>query len=241
MNAAPPGAAAISATDVRKDYGDRAVLRGIDLSVGWGEVAVLFGANGAGKTTLLRVFAGLARPDSGSVHIAGRRMGRTGGAARRAVGFAGHQTLLYNDLTCRENLAFYCKLYEVSDAKHRIAEVLERLDLSDRADRRVRTLSHGMQKRLSMARAILHDPAVLLLDEPESGLATASLEALGNLLRHWAESGRSVLLTTHNTEIGLTWAGRALALSDGRLTTDFPVTVSSGEDCVNVLAGGVDS
>lgn len=230
MNVASSGVAAISAAGVRKDYGERAVLRGIDLSVGWGEIAVLFGANGAGKTTLLRVLAGLARPDSGSVHIAGRRMGRTGGAARRLVGFAGHQAMLYNDLTCRENLDFYCKLYGVADHSRRVDQALEQLSLSDRADRRVRTLSHGMQKRLSMARAMLHEPAVLLLDEPESGLDTASLETLGDLLRDWAASGRSALLTTHNTEVGLAWAGRALALTGGRVAYDGPADAATSSE-----------
>ncbi len=230
MNVASSGVAAISAAGVRKDYGDRAVLRGIDLSVGWGEIAVLFGANGAGKTTLLRVLAGLARPDSGSVHIAGRPMGRTGGAARRLVGFAGHQTMLYNDLTCRENLDFYCKLYGVADHSRRINQALEQLDLSDRADRRVRTLSHGMQKRLSMARAIMHQPAVLLLDEPEAGLDTASLETLGDLLRDWAASGRSALLTTHNAAVGLAWAGRALTLAGGQVARDTPADAAAASE-----------
>ena len=230
MNFAPSGVAAISAAGVRKDYGDRAVLRGIDLSVGWGEIAVLFGTNGAGKTTLLRVLAGLARPDSGSVHIAGRRMGRTGGAARRLVGFAGHQTMLYNELTCRENLDFYCKLYGVTDHSRRVDQALEQLDLSDRADRRVRTLSHGMQKRLSIARAILHEPAVLLLDEPESGLDIASASALGELLREWAADGKSALLTTHNAEIGLAWAGRALALAGGRVAYDGPADAGTSSE-----------
>ena len=230
MNVASSGVAAISAAGVRKDYGDRAVLRGIDFSVGWGEIAVLFGANGAGKTTLLRILAGLARPDAGSVHIADRPMGRTGGSARRIAGFAGHQTMLYNDLTCRENLDFYCKLYGVADPKHRIARVLEQLNLSDRAHRRIRTLSHGMQKRLSIARAILHQPAVLLLDEPESGLDTASASALGEFLRQWAAGGKSALLTTHNAEIGLAWAGRALALAGGQVAYDAPADAATSSE-----------
>ena len=230
MNFASPGAAAISAAGVRKDYGDRAVLRGIDLSIGWGEIAALFGANGAGKTTLLRVLAGLARPDSGAVHIAGRRMGRTGGAARRLVGFAGHQTMLYNDLTCRENLAFYGTLYSVPRLNHRIARVLETLNLADRADRRVRTLSHGMQKRLSIARAILHEPSVLLLDEPESGLDTVSAAALGKFLAQWAAGGKSALLTTHNVEVGLSWAERALALAGGQVAHDAPADAATSSE-----------
>ena len=221
-SSAAGNAVAITAAGIRKDYGDRAVLRGVDLTVGWGEIAVLFGANGAGKTTLLRILAGLTRADDGTAHIAGRPMHRRGNRARRLVGFAGHQTMLYNDLTCRENLKFYARLYGIRDADDRIAQVLGQLSLSDRANRRVRTLSHGMQKRLSMARAILHEPAVLLLDEPESGLDAASVATLGNLLRDWAASGRAALLTTHSAEVGLAWADRVLTLDGGRLAYDAP-------------------
>ena len=230
MNPSLSGHAAIQAGGIHKDFGDRAVLRGVDLTIGWGEVAVLFGANGAGKTTLLRILAGLARPDSGTVNIGGRRMSRTGQAARRLVGFAGHQTMLYNDLTCRENLAFYARLYGVADPSRSIAEVLDRVALSDRANRRVRTLSHGMQKRLSLARAILHHPSVLLLDEPEAGLDATSLEVLGSLLRDWGDSGKSALLTTHNAAVGLSWAGRALGLAGGQVAYDVPAAEASRAD-----------
>ena len=217
-------AAAIVASGIRKDYGDRAVLRGVDLSLGWGEVAVLFGANGAGKTTLLRILAGLTRADGGNAHIAGRPVHDRGNRARRLVGFAGHQTMLYNDLTCRENLEFYARLYGIRDASGRIGQVLEQANLSDRANRRVRTLSHGMQKRLSMARAILHEPVALLLDEPESGLDAESVAALGVFLRDWAASGRTALLTTHSAEVGLAWADRALTLAGGRIESDVAVS-----------------
>ena len=220
MSRASADSSAISAVGLRKDYGDRTVLRGVGVSVSWGQTAVLFGPNGAGKTTLLRILAGLSRPDAGDVHIAGLRMRRSGGRARTRVGFVGHQTLLYSDLTCRENLAFYAKLYGIDRPASRIDDVLDRLNLADRVDRRVRTLSHGMQKRLSVARAILHEPAVLLLDEPESGLDTDSVASLGRLLNDWAVSGKSALLTTHSSEIGQAWADRILTLDRGRLTEE---------------------
>ena len=222
MSHPPAGSTAISAIGLRKDYGDRSVLRRVDVSVPWGRTAALFGPNGAGKTTLLRILAGLARPDAGDVHIAGLRMRRSGGRARHLVGFVGHQTLLYSDLTCRENLIFYAKLYGVDGHTGRVESVLEQLNLADRADRRVRTLSHGMQKRLSVARAILHEPAVLLLDEPESGLDTDSVASLGDLLQDWSASGRSALLTTHSSEIGRAWADQAFRLERGTLTEDLP-------------------
>ena len=224
------GEPAIAAAGIRKDYGDRAALRGVDLAVGWGEVAVLFGANGAGKTTLLRILAGLTRADAGAAHIAGRPMHRRGNRARRLVGFAGHQTMLYNDLTCRENLEFYARLYGIRDAGDKIARVLEQANLSDRANRRVRTLSHGMQKRLSMARAVLHEPVALLLDEPESGLDAESVEALGRFLRDWAGAGRTALLTTHSAEVGLAWADRSLTLAGGRIESDVAASDAGRAD-----------
>ena len=222
MSHGSSGSPAVSAAGLRKDYGDRSVLRGVDISVPWGQIAVLFGPNGAGKTTLLRILAGLSRPDAGDTHIAGLRMRRSGGRARTLVGFVGHQTLLYNDLTCRENLVFYAKLYGVDRPASRIDDVLEQLNLADRADRRVRTLSHGMQKRLSVARAILHQPAVLLLDEPESGLDADSVASLGDLLKDWSASGKSALLTTHSSEIGKAWADQVLTLYQGRLIGEAP-------------------
>ena len=244
MSQTSSAASAISAVGLRKDYGDRSVLRGVDVSMPWGQTAVLFGPNGAGKTTLLRTLAGLSRPDAGEVRIGGLVMRRSGGIARTLVGFVGHQTLLYNDLTCRENLHFYAKLYAVdrvpSGVNHlaervdrrsggvdfpsdRVDHVLEQLNLADRADRRVRTLSHGMQKRLSVARAILHEPAVLLLDEPESGLDTDSVASLGQLLQDWSASGRTALLTTHSAAIGDAWADRVFRLERGRLAEAAPL------------------
>lgn len=220
MNPASAGPLAISAVGLRKDYGDRSVLRSVDVSVPWGQTAVLFGPNGAGKTTLLRILAGLSRADAGDVYIAGLRMRRSGGRARTLLGFVGHQTLLYSDLTCRENLRFYAKLYGIDCPASRIDGVLEQLNLADRAERRVRTLSHGMQKRLSVARAILHEPAVLLLDEPESGLDANSVTSLGDLLQDWAASGRTALLTTHSAEIGQAWANRIFRLERGRLAEE---------------------
>lgn len=235
MSRPPSGSSAIIAAGLRKDYGDRSVLRNVDVAVPWGQIAVMFGANGAGKTTLLRVIAGLSRPDNGEVHIAGHRMRRSGGRARHLVGFVGHQTLLYQDLTSRENLLFCAKLYGIPQPRPRIEAVLEQLNLSDRVDRRVRTLSHGMQKRLSVARAILHEPAVLLLDEPESGLDADSVDALGSLLSDWSSSGRTALLTTHSAEIGQSWADRTFVLERGRLaersqTVLEPSPVTAGAD-----------
>lgn len=224
-------APAIQAAGLCKDYGDRRVLYGLDLRLEWGEIAVLFGANGAGKTTLLRVLAGLSRPDAGEIAVAGRRIRRRrSDSARRLVGFAGHDTMLYNDLTGGENLAFYARLYGIRRPAGRIGQVLEQVGLADRAQRRVRTFSHGMRQRLSLARAILHDPAILLLDEPESGLDAAGVAMLGELLGDWAAAGKSALLTTHNAGIGQAWAQRILTLSGGRIAGDTALTDADGND-----------
>lgn len=214
----PTGVAnAIEVNGLRKGYGDLPVLWDLDLSLGWGEFLALFGANGSGKTTLLRTLAGQARPDEGSVRIAGYDLRRRPSAARRQVGVVAHSGYLYDDLTCRENLAFYGRLYAVQNTGERISEVLNRVGLSRRADRRVRSLSHGMQKRLAIARAILHRPSLLLLDEPESGLDRESVAALAALLGEWTASGRSVVMTTHNIDLGLAWATRAAVMSNGKL------------------------
>ena len=223
MSAPSPGGSAIAVAGLLKDYGERRVINDLHLQIGWGQIVALFGANGAGKTTLLRILAGLARPDAGRLEIGGRRVHRAGDAARTLTGFVGHDTMLYGDLTCRENLRFYGKLYAVSRVQRRIDDVLDMVGLTDRRDRRVRTLSHGMQRRLSVARAILHEPSVLLMDEPESGLDQASTSALGELLRAWANEGKSVFFTTHNDRMGFAWADRVLGLSQGRLTFDAPV------------------
>ena len=238
MTTHPAGESAIAVSGLSKDYGDRRVLHNLELQVGWGQVAALFGANGAGKTTLLRILAGLARPDAGELSIGGRRLRRRGDAVRRLVGFVSHDTLLYNDLTCRENLAFYGELHGVRNASRRIDDVLERVGLADRRDRRVRTLSHGMQRRLSLARAIIHEPRVLLMDEPESGLDQASVEAMGQLLREWAADGKSALLTTHSDRIGLAWADRVLGLRGGRLTYDAPTEAITAATLQDALRRG---
>ena len=218
---------AIQVEGLHKSYGDRPVLRGLDLAVGWGEFLVLFGANGVGKTTLLRVLSTQARPEAGTVRVAGYDCRRQAGAVRRQVGVVGHKGLLYEDLTCRENLTFYGRLFGLPDLRQRTDAALSRVGLTARADQRVRTLSHGMQKRLSIARAILHRPAILLLDEPESGLDAESVTMLHDLLREWVDAGRTVVMTTHNLDLGTAWAHRIALLADGKMRSQ---DVSPGED-----------
>ena len=211
---------AVEARSLEKSFGEWPVLWDLDLSVPWGQTLVLFGANGAGKTTLLRILATHVRADHGSVAVAGHNLRTRPEEVRRRIGVVGHRSLLYDDLTCRENLIYYGRLYGLKDHKPRVDEVLEKVRLGDRADQRVRTLSNGMQKRAAIARAILHEPDVLLLDEPEAGLDRESVSILGTLLAEWTDSGRSVIMTTHDLDLGLSWGHRAGVLRGGKV--NFP-------------------
>ncbi|MFQ6026006.1 MAG: heme ABC exporter ATP-binding protein CcmA [Dehalococcoidia bacterium] len=208
---------AVQVEGLQKSFGDWPVLWDLDLTVGWGEFLVLFGANGAGKTTLLRILSTQVRAEAGTVRIAGYDQRRQSQAVRRQVGVVAHSSFLYDDLTCRENLIFYGRLYRISDLTQRVDEVLSLVNLVSRSQQRARTLSHGMQKRLAIARAILHRPSLLLLDEPESGLDRESVETLNHLLQEWTGAGRTVIMTTHNVELGLAWGSRVALLADGKL------------------------
>ncbi len=217
---------AIAVEGLEKSYRDWPVLWNLDLTVPWGESLALFGANGAGKTTLLRILSTSVRPDSGTVRVAGHHLLRQTSEARRRIGVVGHRSFLYEDLTPQENLTYYARLYDVSDREITVKVALERVGLSSRADHRVRALSNGMQKRAAIARAILHQPDVLLLDEPEAGLDGDSRRMLGELLAEWTAEGRSVILTTHDVDLGLVWGTRAGVLTGGRVT--FPSSTPSG-------------
>ena len=153
------------------------------------------------------------------MRVAGRDLRRQTGEARRRIGVVGHRSFLYEDLTSQENLTYYARLYGVTDREARVKDALERVGLSSRAGHRVRALSNGMQKRAAIARAILHQPDVLLLDEPEAGLDRDSRRMLGELLAEWTAGGRSVAFTTHDIDLGLAWGHRAAVLSRGRLAS----------------------
>ncbi len=209
---------AIYVEGLEKSYRDWPVLWDLDLTVPWGEALALFGANGAGKTTLLRILSTGARPDAGTVRISGRDLRRHTSEVRRRIGVVGHRSFLYDDLTPRENLNYYARLYDLGNRSERVNDVLERVGLARRADHRVRALSNGMQRRAAIARAILHRPDVLLLDEPEAGLDRDSRRMLGDLLSEWTGGGGSVIFTTHDIELGLAWGHRSAVLVGGKLS-----------------------
>ncbi|MFQ5811925.1 MAG: heme ABC exporter ATP-binding protein CcmA [Anaerolineae bacterium] len=211
------GSKMIEVCGLVKSFGGKMALDGVDLDVAEGEFLTLVGPNGAGKTTLIRILATLTRPTRGSVRVAGCDLTKQGNEVRRRIGLASHQTLLYDDLSAEENLRFYGRMYEVPKLEEGITALLQRVDLDHRRHDLVRTFSRGMQQRLSLARALLHDPAILLLDEPYTGLDQRAAEVLREVLISLAGRSRTVLMTTHNLERGLELCDRAAILVNGRI------------------------
>ena len=203
MTDAIPTGPAIEVQGVSKAYGRSIALNDLNLSVPWGRALTIFGPNGSGKTTLIKILATLSKPDAGTISIAGLDARRDGALARRLIGVMTHDPLLYDDLTARENLRFTARMFGLEDPSERIETLSTQLDIKSRLDQRVGTLSHGWKKRFSLARALLHDPPILLMDEPESGLDEQALTGLGEVLGEESVLRRTVVLTTHNFERGL--------------------------------------
>lgn len=222
-------------------YGPRRALDDLGLSVPWDQRIAILGPNGAGKTTLLRILATLIRPVRGQVRIGGLALPAHAATVRRHVGLVAHQTFLYEELTARENLIFYGQLYGVANPPRRAEQLLALVGLTDRAGQRVRTLSRGLQQRLSLARAVIHDPPILLLDEPDTGLDVRGLEILTHLLLDDRGRRRTVLLTTHQLEHALELADRIVVLSQGRVWMDAAsrdVTPATLRQVIRETGGG---
>jgi heme exporter protein A len=204
-------APAIELEGLTRRYGERVALRDVTLSLPAGATLVVFGPNGAGKSTLLRVLSTLLRPHSGTARVLGRPLPEEGWAIRGRVGLLGHAPLLYRDLTGRENLAFHARLHDVALA--RADSLLDQVGLASRAQDKVHTYSRGMVQRLAVCRAVLHDPELLLLDEPRANLDPAAREIVEPLIG--AASGRTRVVTSHDPAGGLADADLALGLRDG--------------------------
>jgi heme exporter protein A len=198
-----------------KTFGLMSVLRGLEFHVDRGEFVALVGPNGAGKTTFLRILASLSRPSMGEVRVAGYRLPAQAAAVRIRLGVVSHQPLLYGDLTAEENLNFYSRMYGVADPERRVGAVIEMVGLKARRRDLVRKFSRGMQQRLAIGRAILHDPDVLLFDEPHTGLDQEAAAMLDTLLRDVAARGRTVVMTSHNLDRAADLAQRIDILSKG--------------------------
>jgi len=202
-----------------KRFGLKTVLRGVDFQVDPGEFVALLGPNGAGKTTFLRILASLSRPTIGDVQIAGYRLPAQASAVRRRLGVVSHLPLLYGDLTAEENLHFYGRMYGVENLDKRVAEVLDLVGLALRRRDLVRTFSRGMQQRLAIARAVLHDPEVMLFDEPHTGLDQDACAMLDTVLKEVAARGRTVVMTSHDLARAADLASRFDVLSRGVIVT----------------------
>ena len=251
--AADPASSEIAMIEVRnltKAFGSKYALRGVNLRVMPGESVVLFGPNGAGKTTLVRILSSLSRPSSGTVRIGGLDLATHADGIRRYLGVVSHAPLLYDSLSAAENLRFFARLYGMPKPEARIAEMLERVGLATRRNDLVRTYSRGMVQRLAIARAMLHDPELLLLDEPDTGLDPQAAEMLHGLLAELSgrkgdkergrqgegETGneeaerqqggethkRTIVTVTHSLERGLALADRVVILAAGRVVYNEP-------------------
>jgi heme exporter protein A len=198
-----------------KRFGPKVVLRSLNFSVASGEFVAILGPNGAGKTTFLRILASLSRLTLGQVVIAGYSLPDQAVSVRRRIGVVSHLPLLYGDLTAEENLRFYGRMYSIDRPGQRIGEVLEAVGLSGYRRELVRTFSRGMQQRLAIARAVLHDPEVLLLDEPHTGLDQDACAMLDDVLRKVTARGRTVVMTSHDLARAADLAGRFDVLTRG--------------------------
>jgi heme ABC exporter ATP-binding subunit CcmA len=204
----------IAAANVSKSFGRVPALRSVDLTVQPGETVALLGGNGAGKTTLLRILATLDKPTAGRLEVAGLDALRERQKVRALLGLVAHHSYLHPELTVSEELRFYGRLYGVPDLDGRTRTLLDTVGLGSRASSRVAVLSRGQQQRLAIARALMPDPPLLLLDEPDTGLDQEGMALLDTLLR----SDRTVVFSTHNRSWAATIASRAVELVQGRLT-----------------------
>ena len=208
---------AIEVRGLDKSFGRTQVLRGLDLDLRWGEVMAVLGPNGSGKTTLINALCTLARPDSGVVKVGGFDAARAGRAVRRAVGVVTHEPMLYEQMTGRENLTFAARMFGLDDVDGRVLRAASRMGVAARLDQKVGAMSHGLRKRFGIARALVHDPSVLLLDEPESGLDAEALALLDQVIAAHSAPARAVLMTTHNRRRGLALGDRTVTISAGRV------------------------
>lgn len=216
------GVPLLEARGLQRSFGRVRILRGIDLSLQPGEALAVVGPNGAGKTTLLRLLAGLMRPTAGEVRVMGQPLTRGADRIRRSIGLLSHQSLLYDDLTLLQNLTFAARLYGLERPRALAAAALDQAGLGARTGELPRRLSRGLLQRAAIARALLHDPQVLLLDEPFTGLDASAAERLRADLRARLSQGLGVVLVTHNLAEAWDLATRVAVLVDGAWAAEEP-------------------
>jgi heme exporter protein A len=215
---------AVLVCDLHKSYGHVEALSGLDLRLEPGVFLTIFGPNGAGKTTLMKILSTLTKPTEGSALVGGKDVVRDAGTVRKRVGVISHNTYLYAQLSAIENLEFYARMYRVENGRKRALALLAKMELTRRMHDRVGTYSRGMQQRLSVARALLHDPQLLLLDEPYTGLDQHASRVLAEVLEGLRDGARTVIMTTHNLQEGLAGCDRAAILVDGQFVFDRGVS-----------------
>ena len=225
---------AVEVEGLARHFGEREALGGVSISLAEGATLVVFGPNGAGKTTLLRVLAGLLRPHAGDVRVLGAALPRSAHEMRGRVGFIGHEPLLYRELTPRENLRFHARLHGVGD--DRVEEMLGAVGIEGRAGEPLRSLSRGMVQRVAVARAVLHDPPLLLLDEPYANLDPAAIELLEPLIGRGTDPlrPRTRVICSHDPAGGLAEADTVLGLRGGRVALSASAA-DTGTDAVTEL------
>jgi heme exporter protein A len=230
VTGAPP---AVRAEGLSKTIDEKPILQGITLDIPLGRYVALLGANGAGKTTLLKILATLIPTTQGELKLFGKSVRRESAAIRSRIGLIGHGAMLYRDLSAQENLVFFGRLYGVAHARRRARELLGFVDLASRANDPVKTFSRGMMQRVSIARALMHDPDLILADEPFSGLDAPSTRTLEQMLSRLHEQGRTIILANHEIGQSLRLAEQAVVLRKGRVVMDRP---SHALDADEVLA-----
>lgn len=218
MGTSAKGSPVVQAKGLYRSFGRKEALCGVSLAVDGGECLALFGPNGAGKTTLLKTLAGLLRPTRGEASIEGHRLPGDS-AVRGRVGIISHHSLLYDALTAGENVVFAAELYRVNQPREAAERALERMGMSSRINVPVRALSRGMQQRVSIARAMVHSPAVILADEPYSGLDDEGSRSLTALLSELRSSGAAMIVVTHNRAEGLSLATHSAEMKAGQIVS----------------------
>ena len=230
-------ATAVQAVGLGKIIDDHVILRDLSFEIPSGSYVALLGANGAGKTTLLKLLSTLIAPSAGQLMMFGQRVGREASGLRARLGLIGHNTMLYQDLSARENLVFFGRLYGLADPQARADELLEYVGLSARGDDSVKTFSRGMAQRAGIARALVHDPELLLADEPFAGLDAPSRQMLEQMLERLHQQGRTIVLASHDIERSLQLAQRVIVLRNGSLVIDRSATELDAQTVLQEVRG----
>jgi heme exporter protein A len=227
--AVPP----VRTTGLTLQLDTRTILRSIDLTIRPGEFVAILGANGAGKSTLLRIISTIIRPSSGTLELFGQAVTRESAHLRSRIGLIAHQSMLYRELSARENLLFFARLHNVPSPVTRVDNLLQVMGLAHRSTDAIKTFSRGMVQRVAVARALLHDPDLLLADEPFDGLDAPSAESTGQLLTHLHGAGKTILLVNHDIASSLSLARRVIVLRQGSIVLD---TSSAGLTVQSILS-----